>query len=48
MIKRINRNFVKKGFVKGILFLFIIFSFIVHAKTRIDVDGSLNINFGCF
>lgn len=46
MIKRINRNFVKKGFVKGILFLFIIFSFIVHAKTRIDVDGSLNINFG--
>lgn len=41
MIKAVNRNFVK-----GILFLFMIFSFIVHSKTRIDVDGSLNINFG--
>ena len=39
MIKQINRNFVK-----GILFLFMIFSFIVHSKTRID--GSININWG--
>ena len=46
MIKKINRNFFKKGFVKGILFLSLIFSFIVHAKTRVDIDGSLNINFG--
>lgn len=37
MIKTVNRNFVK-----GILFLFMIFSFIVHSKTRID--GSININ----
>lgn len=43
---RNNRNFVKKGFVKGILFLSLIFSFIVHAKTRINVDGSININWG--
>lgn len=39
MIKTVNRNFVK-----GILFLFMIFSFIVHSKTRID--GSININWG--
>ena len=38
---RNNRNFVK-----GILFLSLIFSFIVHAKTRINVDGSININWG--
>ena len=37
MIKAVNRNFVK-----GILFLFLLFSFIVHAKTRIN--GSININ----
>lgn len=41
MIKAVNRNFVK-----GILFLSLIFSFIVHAKTRINVDGSININWG--
>ena len=39
MIKTVNRNFVK-----GILFLFMIFSFIAHSKTRID--GSININWG--
>ena len=37
MIKAINRNFVK-----GILVLFLLFSFIIHAKTRIN--GSININ----
>ena len=42
MIEVVKRDFVKKGF----LLLFLIFSFIVQSKTRINVDGSININWG--
>lgn len=48
MIKQINRNFFKKGLVKGVILaaLFLLLNIFVFAKTRVDIDGSVNINFG--
>lgn len=48
MIRKINRNLFKKGLVRGVILaaLFLLLNSLVVAKTRVEVDGSLNINFG--